>query len=365
MLGRLSGVSSHQYPRSVFLCSEYDSLQPLHTIIREHLGVAFNPRRRVMLMRASNRALPQDVYRSSLACLERLQLPFLCPAFFNPSSGFRTSSSTTKIHPKHRRKPDRSLNKAFKHTVSGGLSHQRRLASAATSNYIPQQDVFVPWEGSPSPAYVPAQAFNGQNLTALRTFDPNSTPIILKDSLQSNPKIFRARYAISGNVNEIHQTLHACLQVGRLQRAAALVRRLNEIYKPDVPGLLAAHNDYIGELSHRIVQNKDQELLKNLQKWFEVDLVGAGIQPNDTIYASMVRATSQSTDGDKERTIERYLNLAREAGILGETEDLLSIYKGTESVCLQSLIFSLFPDLTDDVSEYWSIRAGRSITRAT
>ena len=135
--------------------------------------------------------------------------------------------------------------------------------------------------------------------------------------------------AISGDINEIHQTLHACLQVGRLERAAGLVRRLNQIYKTDAPGLLAAHNDYVKELSHRIVQTGNQQLLQDLQRWFEVELCGTGVMPTEVTYALMIQASLQASDAKKARTVRRYVGLAEKAGLVEETMELLSALERT------------------------------------
>ncbi|KAL6719165.1 DNA-directed RNA polymerase [Lecanora helva] len=278
-----------------------------------------------MFARASKRSLPQDVYRQSLSCLEGLQLPFLCPALFGQSLGEKKASSITK--PRSRRRSERSPAAVVKRSGLVGFAQSRYLASAATAENASQRDTYLPWDypGYVSQSY--GQTFTGQSLDGVSAFDPGSPPLIIKDSLTTQPVRFRTtRDAISGDLNEIHQTLHACLQVGRLERAATLVRRLNEIYKPDAPGLLAAHNDYITELSHRIVQKRDQRLLEHLQRWFQIDLVDNRVEPDETTYAMMIRASSQRLDSKKDRTVRRYLNLAQEAGLSDETQALLSSY---------------------------------------
>ena len=288
-----------------------------------------------MFARASKSSLPQDAYKQSLSCLEGLQLPFLCPALFRQPSYTRRTSSIKQVRLK--RHPDQSPPRPLKRSVPSSSAQCRNLASAATAEHVPQNDTYVPWESSTSTGYNYQQVFGGP-VTTLPAFDPSSSPIIIKDSLSTHPKKFRAtRDAISGDVNEIHQTLHACLQVGRLERAAALVRRLNEIYKPDAPGLLAAHNDYVGELSHRIIQNQDQQMLQHLQRWFQVDLLDAGVEPDATTYALMIRASLQRSDAKKDRTVRRYINLAKEAGISKETETLLSLHGGA------NLVHSMLP----------------------
>lgn len=165
-------------------------------------------------------------------------------------------------------------------------------------------------------------SFAGISISALRHFDPNAQPLIIRDALTTYPKKFRVKDAITGDLNQLHQNLHACLQVGRLERAAALLRRLNQIYNSDAAGLLAAHSDYVRELANKIVQTKDQQLLQDLQRWFEVDLKRVGVIPNAEIYAQMVRASSQSSGASRERAMRRYQKMADDAGFGVESRAL-------------------------------------------
>ena len=280
-----------------------------------------------MLARASKRSLPQDVYRQSITCLEGLQLPFLCPAVFKQPKSHRTSSSIIRTPTKLGVEQSRAK------TASKGFSLGRNLASAATAEYLPQEDVYIPWEDPTFRGQDRPPGFPEESITSLPTFDPRTSPIILEDSLFTHPRKFRqAKDAIGGNLNDIHQTLHACLQVGRLERAATLVRRLNTIYKADAPGLLAAHNEYVSELTHRIVQDEDQQLLHDLQRWFQVDLINVGVQPNATTYAMMIRASVPFSDAKKDHTFRRYMNLAKEAGLGEDTERQLSLWEDAKSV---------------------------------
>ena len=139
---------------------------------------------------------------------------------------------------------------------------------------------------------------------------------------------------MTGDPNELHQSLFACLQVGRLERAAALLRRLNEIYKPDAAGLLAAHSDYVRELANNIVQTKDQRLLNDLQRWFKVDLIKVGIIPNAEIFAQMIRATSQLPEPSRKRAMRKYQQLADEAGFGVKTDALWEVdVEDSSTVC--------------------------------
>ena len=164
-------------------------------------------------------------------------------------------------------------------------------------------------------------------ISALRHLDPATTsPLIIKETLAKYPKNFRVKDYITGDLNELHQNLHACLQVGRLERAAALLRRLNQIYTPDAAGLLAAHSDYLREITNKVAQTQDQRLLKDLQKWFEVDLKGVGVIPNAEMYAQMIRASSYLLDASKGRAMRRYQKMADDAGLAIESRALWELY---------------------------------------
>lgn len=286
-----------------------------------------------MFAQASKRSSPQDAYRLSLSCLEGLQLRFLCPAVFGQPICSRSTSSITQI--RAGRSSTHSRTRPVMQTLSNESPHRRSLASAATIEHRLQYDGYVPWEESTATDHSYRQALNRQDLTSSPVFDPDSSPIIIKDSLAVHPRRFRStKHAVGGNINEIHGTLHACLQVGLFERAASLVRRLGEIYKPDAPGLLDAHNQYVAELSRRIVRNKDQQLLQHLQHWFQVDLVDAGVRADQTTYAMMIHASLERTDGRKDRTVRRYFHLAKEAGLTKETKEVLSVIGLGDPVCI-------------------------------
>ena len=138
------------------------------------------------------------------------------------------------------------------------------------------------------------------------------------------------------------------------------MRRLNQLYKPDAPGLLAAHNDYIAEFADRVVQKKDQELLTDLQKWFEEDLQNIGVLPNATTYALMIRATSKERSTKAERMMRMYLELAEGIGVREETTRLVSQWENEAQDALPD------PDNPFDtpfsrIEETSSLKLGRAL----
>ena len=282
-----------------------------------------------MFARASKRTLHRDSYKQSSSSLELLNLPFLCPALYGhtilprkDSISIRPTSSNSHLRS--------SCTRSGRNLASRTPSNRRRLASAATAaiEYQPESDSYIPWAEPPAVTSLNNEPrFDRAGISALRHFDPDTTsPLIIKDTLAKYPKTFRVKDYITGDLNELHQNLHACLQVGRLERAAALLRRLNQIYTSDAAGLLAAHSDYLREITNKVAQTQDQRLLKDLQKWFEVDLKGVGISPNAEMYAQMIRASSYLLDASKGRAMRRYLKMADDAGLAIEARALWELY---------------------------------------
>ena len=287
-----------------------------------------------MFVRASRRSLQNDPFKQSTSNLEILHLPFLCPALYTRQSLVRSTSTSSKPWTNSELKHPRAKGR---HTIANAPRHSRSLASAAAVEYEPRPDYDVAWDPASYSKHNAPPRSNAKHKANLPPFDPQMSPIIINDTMSTYPKQFRSLNAISGDIHEIHQTLHACLQVGRLERAASLVRRLNQIYKADAPGLLAAHNDYVKELTHRIVRTGDQQLLQDLQRWFEVDLYGTGVMPDEVTYALMIQASLQTLGSKKARTVRRYVGLAENAGLHKETMELLSTPESTAVVDATSI----------------------------
>lgn len=208
------------------------------------------------------------------------------------------------------------------------------------------RDNFVPFEVSQTEQQrhaVKDYRWPGLNDSPANPAVPRSSPLIIREISSTRPPQFRSVDGISGDLPEIMQTLRACFKIGRFTRAAALMRRLNEIYRPDTPQLLATHNEYLGELVDRIVYTKDQQMIRELHKWFEVHLRGVGIIPDATTYALMIKATLQEFNPKKmDRTIRRYLSLADAAGIRDRTKEIMLLILNEQDIGRATQVWEVF-----------------------
>lgn len=276
------------------------------------------------------------VRKSLQPAFEQLYLPWLCPALCSPPPTAASHRSIATVSPASLGRPSRPSSSPKPGTVATvSTRHRPRgFAFAAERDPAAPHDDFIPFDtpaGRGDPWTIPWSSsrprpgLSSSSSSSLPYFDPLA-PLVIHDSLQPGARRFRKKYSVSGEVSEMHEMLDACLRVGRLERAAVVVRRLGEIYQAHASELLQAQNQYVEALVQRIGQTRDQKLLKHLQRWFEVEIRARGIAPDATTYALMMRAAFQEANQLKiDRTIRRYIALLEEAGLpLSATLDHLS-----------------------------------------
>ncbi len=197
----------------------------------------------------------------------------------------------------------------------------RRLATAADVNSSPSDSILL--ENFALSQYPPAHLLlseHGANGTlnlpqsVPSQWDPES-PIIIHEDIIAAPPMLRAGNEIGGEPAELHQNLHACLRVGRLDRAAALLRRLCQLYQPTAPEFLDAHNHYLEANVEQLRLTSPESILTNVDQWYEVEMRKKGVPADSTTFALLLRAAFASLSGaELEQALTRYLGLAEEAG---------------------------------------------------
>ena len=272
--------------------------------------------------------MQKDPRRQSIPNVDIPQLLFLCPVLLSQPIHRRKTSTASRTRSVRGLKNPQAGD--IKHAPYNASIHRRTLASAAAAEIDLHQDYHIPWDLASFPRPLPPIE---EHKITIPPFDPQTSPIIINDALSTPPPSFyntrhEARYV--GNINELHQTLHACLQVGRIERATILLRKLNQLYNAEAPGLLAAHNEYIKALSYKVIRNNDLRVLQDLQRWFEVELRDVGVRPNELTYALMIQASLQASGSKKDRMVRRYFGLAGEDGLAEGTKELLSAFEKAE-----------------------------------
>ena len=250
-----------------------------------------------MLTRAAQRKLRNDALRSHAQLSEQLTLPWLCPAQLRRAANI--SSISTHSHDSRRpRRPS--------------LLPRHETRSLATTAELQPTPGLSPFHG-----FMQAWGARTQSpeLARLKPWDP-SNPLVLHDSL-SVPSTAgkKSVLGITGDAAELHQNLYACLRVGRVERASAILERLSSIYQPSAPEIVDAHNIFLQTLFELAQQDAKPDSMARIQDWYSTHMERQGIKPDAHTFVTLLRAAMNFLDEDaQDEAIRSYMAMAREQG---------------------------------------------------
>jgi DNA-directed RNA polymerase len=143
-----------------------------------------------------------------------------------------------------------------------------------------------------------------------------SNPLVLHTTLATPAKLATNRkyqYVVGGDAVELHQNLYACLRVGRLDRATAILERLCTAYQPSAPELVDAHNIYLQTLFELELKDPKAESMATVQEWFDVNMRYREIPPNAQTFVTLLRAAMNFLEESaQENAIVSFLAMAHE-----------------------------------------------------
>ncbi|EON60953.1 hypothetical protein W97_00163 [Coniosporium apollinis CBS 100218] len=257
-----------------------------------------------MLAHAARRKVRRDAFQHLTPSFEQLRLPWLCPAFLASRRSTATAAANGSSAEPRRHKTSRP---AVQRTAT------RSLATAADFVHSPQDS--IPFEGvhllNQSQPWSTSRAT--PSLSDLRAWT-SSDIVVFQSTATVSPPTIMTRLGIGGDPTELYQNLYASLRVGRIERAAALVRRLADIYTPHAIELLEAHNLFLEGMAEAAEHQRPGASLQAMQKWFEVEMRAKDVTPDARTYVTMIRATVAHMEGSKQaRTLRRYMHLAEQS----------------------------------------------------
>ncbi|KAI0387872.1 DNA/RNA polymerase [Hypomontagnella monticulosa] len=183
---------------------------------------------------------------------------------------------------------------------------QRSLATAI-SDPIRQDDVHFD--------YAQSQISNNYvypispHLYDIRPFDP-SAPLLIKAQDDPLPRSKINTKGIPGGVDEMLSVFDACLQVGKLDRAALVLTRFSDMGVLPGAELISLHNQYLRAAIERAFEQPDSEWAQSLHKWYELHIRGKGIPQTSETVACMLKVSLLSAQGSRlERLVTRYMDM--------------------------------------------------------
>jgi DNA-directed RNA polymerase len=154
--------------------------------------------------------------------------------------------------------------------------------------------------------------FQEPGLARLDPWDP-SKPLVLRDP--SIAPSMNSRLGIGGDPTELYQNLHACLRVGRMDRAEAIVDRLTKLYNPQALEVVEAHSMYMRTMFELAEQNPSPTSMDEIEQWYDDHVLRNAIEPSADTFVTLLRASMTFLDGrSKTEAIQKYLNMAQECG---------------------------------------------------
>jgi len=139
-------------------------------------------------------------------------------------------------------------------------------------------------------------------------------PLVIHDHVTSAPSM-RDTYGLGTNPLELQQNLYACLRVGRMERATAMLDRMVLLYVATAPELVNAHNAYLQALLEQALADPRPEAMARLTHWHRRRMAERGIPPDAQTFVTLIRAAMAFLDGEHQRTeVLALLSLAQAQG---------------------------------------------------
>lgn len=175
-------------------------------------------------------------------------------------------------------------------------------------------DDHIPWDNLSSDQQ--RLVNRGDTFATLKPFDTKQLITVPLQSYAAPPVFKRsAMSTMTGDIADLLPNLHACVQVGRRDRAAKLVRRMAEVFAPSAPELVDAHHQYLTGLLHTHIDAPTRETFGDIRKWFELEVRARGVTPDSRMFAIMIKASfALHQQTQLERTLRRYVEMAEELG---------------------------------------------------
>ncbi|KAG8668524.1 DNA-directed RNA polymerase [Fusarium poae] len=150
----------------------------------------------------------------------------------------------------------------------------------------------------------------------LRAFDPMNL-LTVPEPTEARPFGKINNKGVPGEVEEMIPVFDACVRVGKLERAALVLKRLNATGL--IPGeeMIILHNQYLRASLDQLRMTPDRKQAESLHKWYELQIRTTDIPQTAETIACMLKASLLSERGARlERLVTRYMSMAPgEAGL--------------------------------------------------
>ncbi|KAI1174644.1 DNA-dependent RNA polymerase [Nemania sp. FL0916] len=186
---------------------------------------------------------------------------------------------------------------------ASAISHRRPLATAVNDQ------LGAGYAQSPPPLPLPLPLYHP------RGFDPATTVRFnLHDDVVQKPR--GNSQGVPGGIDEMMCVFDACLDVNKLERAALVLERFNQIDGLTYGDLIDLHNRYLRAALDQAIDQPESPLAGSMHRWFESQIRGKDIPITPETVAFMLKFAVLSTRGAKlNKLVKRYMDMLPEEEI--------------------------------------------------
>lgn len=182
------------------------------------------------------------------------------------------------------------------------------MATAAAEASAPTEHMpFVELSMPPSPVEgVPIRSKEFEKLWSVK-FDPDK-PIVLPDLKEKKRGHMRLSNAIRGEADEIIAILEACLKMGRIERAALIIKRSEYFLElgPDAAGRL--HTEFLRASLIQALATPDKKATDKMHLWYEKQVRPKDITTFSETIAILLKASLQDPSKTRRKLlVDRYM----------------------------------------------------------
>ncbi|KAK4130723.1 DNA/RNA polymerase [Trichocladium antarcticum] len=216
-----------------------------------------------------------------------------------PLAGPRRVLTTTTDSRPWKRKTFRAL-----------VGFERNLATALEEHRFGDD---IPFEGLPGGLagnYLSRPPGTSQSpLYELKTFDVSS-PLVIGEQ-PSYPVRQRINlYGIPGDLDEMLSIFEACVHVGRMDRAALVLKRLGSMDILSPEQLMDLHDRFLEGRLAQLMAEPSAAKAEKMHEWFELNVQDARLPLTPITIAYMLKATLLTSEGTTlQKRVDRYMGM--------------------------------------------------------
>ncbi|RKU47181.1 DNA-directed RNA polymerase [Coniochaeta pulveracea] len=196
-----------------------------------------------------------------------------------------------------------------------GLHGSERNLATALDDFKPLDKVhYEDIRSGVSPLYSSSQPY--APLYELRPLDVSS-PLVVKEPPARPARQKVNIHGISGDIDELVAVFDACLSVGKLDRAALVLKRIGSVGAFSPFELMHFNNRYLRARLAQIQEDPGLNKAEDLHQWYELQIRSPQLPQSAETIAYMLKASLLTAHGSRlERLVDRYMGMVPgEAGL--------------------------------------------------